>query len=391
VNVVVKGPSGAGKTFLVEKVLGFFPSDAYHFLTAMSERALAYSDEPLEHRFMVLAEAAGMSGEFATYLIRSLLSEGRLRYETVEKTKDGLKPRIIEREGPTGLVVTTTRTRLHAENETRMLSVRVDDTPEHTREILAALADEEAEPPDLADWRALQTWIACGERRVTLPFGMKLAGMIRSSAAVRFRRDFGAVLNLIRSHALLHRATRERDDSGRIVATIEDYAVVRDLVADLISEGAETTVPAIVRETVGVVQRLLDDPTKKDQVTIKAVADELKLDKQPAYRRVRMALDEGYLKNLEDRKGRPARLVLGDPMPDDVEILPNPERLREAIGGCTVVGSPGEVYAPPHPSGDEPPDYASLVEERMAGVEEELEGVTYHSPDCSCEWCAEDI
>jgi hypothetical protein len=30
-----------------------------------------------------------MSGEFQTYLIRSLLSEGRIRYETVMKTSEG--------------------------------------------------------------------------------------------------------------------------------------------------------------------------------------------------------------------------------------------------------------------------------------------------------------
>jgi hypothetical protein len=230
VNVVVKGPSSAGKTYVVEKVCGFFTEEAYHFLTAMSERALAYSEEPLSHRFLVLAEAAGMSGEFQTYLIRSLLSEGRLRYETVEKTSEGLKPKIIEREGPTGLIVTTTRTRLNGENETRMLTVRVDDTAEHTKEILAALADEDAVSPDssLEEWRAFQTWIEGGEKRVTIPYAKKLAKKF-PPVAVRLRRDFGAVLNLIRSHALLHRANRERDERGRIVATVEDYAVVRDL------------------------------------------------------------------------------------------------------------------------------------------------------------------
>ena len=94
----------------------------------MSDRALAYSDEPLRHRHLVIYEAAGMASDFATYLIRSLLSEGRLRYETVEKTKDGLVARVIEREGPTGLIVTTTSLRLHPENETRMLSLTITDT-----------------------------------------------------------------------------------------------------------------------------------------------------------------------------------------------------------------------------------------------------------------------
>ena len=83
-----------------------------------------------------------MSGDFATYLIRSLLSEGRLRYETVEKTEDGLAPKLIEREGPTGLIVTTTSLRLHPENETRMLSLTVTDTREQTAAVFKALANE---------------------------------------------------------------------------------------------------------------------------------------------------------------------------------------------------------------------------------------------------------
>jgi hypothetical protein len=101
VSVAVKGPSSGGKSFVVESTLKFFPPQAFYSLTAMSDRALAYSSEPLRHRHLVIYEAVGMASEFATYLIRSLLSEGRLRYETVEKTKDGLVPRVIEREGPT--------------------------------------------------------------------------------------------------------------------------------------------------------------------------------------------------------------------------------------------------------------------------------------------------
>jgi hypothetical protein len=102
----------------------------YHALSAMSERALAYSEEPLVHRFLVLYEAAGLRSDFTSYLLRSLLSEGRVRYETVEKTPDGLRSRVIEREGPTGLLVTTTAIGLHPENETRLLSITVTDTPD---------------------------------------------------------------------------------------------------------------------------------------------------------------------------------------------------------------------------------------------------------------------
>ena len=149
VSVAVKGPSSAGKSYLVERVLDFFPASAYHALTAMSERALAYSTEPLQHRFLILYEAAGLESEFASYLVRSLLSEGRIRYETVEKTANGLEPRLIERTGPTGLVITTTRVQLHPENETRLFSLTVTDTPEQTRAIFQALAAEDAPAADL--------------------------------------------------------------------------------------------------------------------------------------------------------------------------------------------------------------------------------------------------
>ena len=55
--------------------------------------------------------------------------------------------------------------------------------------------------------------------------------------------------------------------------------------------------------------------------SIATLAQELELDKSAAWCRVRTAMDRGYLKNLEDCRSRPARLVPEDPRPDDIEIL----------------------------------------------------------------------
>jgi hypothetical protein len=218
VSVAMKGPSSGGKSYLTERVLSFFPEEAYYALTAMSEHALAYGDEPLSNRFLVLYEAAGMDSDLTSYFVRSLLSEGRLRYETVEKTSEGMKPRLIEREGPTGLIVTTTAVKLHPENETRLLSVTVSDTQQQTRAVMAALAEGPGEEPNVKAWHALQRWLGCSERRVSIPYARDLAALI-PPVAVRLRRDFGALLNLIRAHAILHQASRERDAEGRIIAT----------------------------------------------------------------------------------------------------------------------------------------------------------------------------
>jgi hypothetical protein len=118
VSLVLKAPSSAGKSYLVKRVLELFPPSAYHAVTAMSERAIAYGREPLSHRILVLYEAAGMQGDWASYLIRSLLSEGVIRYETVDPKTHQV--RLMERAGPTGLIVTTTAIQLHPENETRL-------------------------------------------------------------------------------------------------------------------------------------------------------------------------------------------------------------------------------------------------------------------------------
>jgi hypothetical protein len=335
VSVAVKGVSGGGKSHTVETVLNFFPPSAYWARTAMSDRALAYSDEDFRHRHLVIFEAAGMTSEIASYLIRSLLSEGRIRYELVEKTKDGMKPRLIEKDGPTGLVVTTTATRLHPENETRLLSLMVRDTQAQTKAVMRALAraDRNLDAVDYTRWRALQKWLETGERRVEVPFAEALAELI-PPVAVRLRRDFGLLLALIRAHSLLHRERRERDDQGRIIATLADYAAVRDLVADAFAEGLDATVKPATRETVAAIKGL-----GKDEVSIAEIGKVLKLDKSAASRRVADAVSRGYLVNKEDKKGRPARIVLGDPLPCETEILPALHKL-EALHHCRPLHEP---------------------------------------------------
>ena len=350
VSVAVKGPSSGGKSYLVKQVMSFFPDSAFCRFTAMSEKTLLYTDEPLSHRHIVLSEAAGLSGDFQEYVIRTLLSEGFLEYEFIEKTSEGLRPRRIRKDGPTGFITTTTRDKLHAENETRYLSLTVTDTREQTRRVFRALAEEGVEEPKRERWWALQAWLETAEHRVVIPYAGALAERM-GDVAVRLRRDFSVVLSLIKAHAILHQASRERDGERRVVATIADYARVRQLVSGLVSEGVEATVPKTVRETVEAVESVIDG-WGKDHATNKAVSKELEIDKAAASRRVRAAVGYGYVKNLEDRKGHPARLVLAEDMPEDQEILPSSEDLQEQISGCTVdCVFEGIQHPPPSSSG----------------------------------------
>lgn len=328
VNVAVKGPSSAGKSETVRRVLQFFPASACYALSAMSERALLYGKESLKHRVLMFAEATGATdNDFASYLIRTLLSEGRLRYETVQKDAHGqLTTVLVEREGPTGLLVTTTAITLHAENETRMLSLQVDDSPEQTKAIMRALAQESRDGHagiDLGRWHALQEWLAVAQHHVTVPFAPVLAEAI-PPVATRLRRDFGMLITLIMTHAMLHQASRARDEAGRVVADVDDYRAVRELLVDQFAQQVEATCSEIVRETVDTIRRLTPG---SNSCSVTAVARALHLDTSTASRRVKAALEQGLVQNLEAKDGRPYKLVLGNPLPEDRQVLPPVEAL----------------------------------------------------------------
>jgi hypothetical protein len=351
ISVAVKGPSSAGKSFLVETVLSFFCSSAYYALTAMSERSLAYSQEPLQHRMLVLYEADGMNSEIASYLIRSLLSEGCVRYETVEKTPDGLAARLIERPGPTGLIVTTTRDGLHPENETRLMSITLVDTQAQTRAILHAMAAEDLrDEVDWAPWIALQQWVAASNATVTIPFAQDLAGLI-PPIAVRLRRDFKLLLNLIKAHTVLHQASRERDEHGHVVATLQDYAAIYSLVIQHMAEGVQATVPTSIRETVQAVRSIAGSD---DTASVSEVAAYLKLDTSSASRRCTAAAQRGYLRNEARSRGKTARYVVGDPLPKEQAILPTVDTLsacrgRAHMDECTFADDEAGQGSPPPP------------------------------------------
>ena len=321
----------SGKSYTVQRVLDLFPPDAYYALTAMSDRALAYSTEPLKHRMFVVYEYGGVSGgEWRELLIRCLLSEGHIKYETVEKVGGKQQARLIEREGPTGLIVTTTATALHPENETRLLSLTANDTRDQTQAVLAAIAQRHngrvPMDPDLSEFHALQQWLAeQGPHEVVIPFASRLAELI-PPVAVRLRRDFSGVLALIQAHALLHRAHRAIDAEGRVIAEPQDYGVVRKLVLRVITDSVQLSVSQATRGTVEAVRKLCDEFERA--VNLTQLAAKLDLDKSVVSRRVQVAIDAGYLTNYEERPGRPAKLRPGEPLPKDRVLLPESRELR---------------------------------------------------------------
>jgi hypothetical protein len=85
------------------------------------------------HKAVLIAELEGVNG--ADYGIRTMQSEKKIVWEFVDSSEGGIKKRRNEVDGPAAFIQATTQLRVHAENETRQLSVHLDESPEQTRAI----------------------------------------------------------------------------------------------------------------------------------------------------------------------------------------------------------------------------------------------------------------
>jgi energy-coupling factor transporter ATP-binding protein EcfA2 len=285
VSLVIKGPSGSGKSYALNSAKNFIPEDRYEEFSGMSEKAIVYLDGiDLKHKHLIIGEAAGMADGNGRTLIRQLISEGKLTYATVQSTSEGLKgQKLPEIEGPCGLIMTTTATGLHLEDESRMLSVTITESEENILAALLAQAENQASNDsqvDFSEWHNHFQLITRGNPKVVVPYASLIARKLPLFSD-KIKRVFPQVLSLIRAHALVHRFVREAGPNGEIIAIPEDYAAVYQLVNKAISEGLGASVSKPIAELVKAVETLapredLPFGTPSKEVSITALAEELK-------------------------------------------------------------------------------------------------------------------
>lgn len=235
IHVVVHGESAGGKNNLARRASELLPPRYVLAVSGLSEHALEYRGGRIEGVLLV-DEAEGQGR--AEYGLRVAMSEGRLTRLTVNKSEAGRnEAEELEVEVAASVVTTTTAPALHAENQTRVFDLYVDEGEDVTREVLARRAREAAGTADVASEDVLEVWRAAVEllepADVVIPWAEQLAEGFPTSA-VRARRDFPRVLALVEACALLHQRQRLRDDAGRIVATAADWRLVRPLVQEVL-------------------------------------------------------------------------------------------------------------------------------------------------------------
>lgn len=211
--VTIQSTSAAGKSALMDAVLGFVPKEDRVQVSAMTGQSLYYMGETdLKHRVLALAEEEGASS--AAYALKLLQSEGELTIASTGKDPETgkLETHRYHVEGPVMLMLTTTAIDLDEELLNRCIVLSVDEGREQTEAIHASQRQRRTLAGLLAkaDRDAIRALHQNAERliqpvAVVNPYARHLTFV---ADRTRTRRDHEKYLTLIDAIALLHQHQR---------------------------------------------------------------------------------------------------------------------------------------------------------------------------------------
>jgi hypothetical protein len=337
-RMVVKGDSSTGMSFATECSLKAAAPEALYVRTQTSPLALFYSEEDFRHKTLVFYEAnkLGDDDDPLARVLRTLISEGKLAYEVTVPEKRSSQ--LLEKDGPVAFISTTCKVSLDKEIETRILSLHSDNSDDQTKAVVASILEAAAvgtpTEPELSEWHALDRCLAGGPCDVVVPWAPALASF-ELTGPPRLRRDISNLLALARAHALLHRETREVDDRERVISTLDDYDVVRNLLSDALAVATDKAVRDGTRKLVEAVAALRAEEGAKP-ISMSAASRKAGRSKSTANTDVHDALEKGYLVNRSPSPDR-FNLDIGDPLPEQADLLPKTGDLSQAFARRSAV------------------------------------------------------
>lgn len=261
--VVVQSTSAAGKSALVDAVLGFVPGEDLVRYSAVTGQSLFYmGGGDLAHKVLAVAEEEGASR--ASYALKLLQSDGELSIASTGK--DGNTGRLVTHTysvtGPTAIFLTTTAIDIDEELLNRCLVLTVDESAEQTRaiharqrhkETLAGLVGSREGDGVVKVHQDAQRMLE--PVAVVNPFAEQLTF---ADTSTRTRRDHAKYLSLIRAVTFLHQHQRTRRtvvvDGVEVVyveATAADVQIANRVAHDVLGRSLDELPPQT--------RRLLDD------------------------------------------------------------------------------------------------------------------------------------
>ena len=242
------GHHGSGKSFTMKMCLDLYPEDGFHLITSGSAKSLYYLPEGLKHRALIVAEAFQFQANNAAdsefvYVVRSLLSEGRVSYQVPQKDEDGKFITVEMRlDGPTSFITTTIIDKLEPQLEDRLFTIHPDESMEQTRSIMTMTAKIKDGSFEGVDKMTQDAWKHFHAQLKPTDFVIPYAGQVSNylqrgeSLPIAARRAFKRVLAIIQTVVCAYQFQRSRDDKGRLIAEMSDYWMALQIVREAFRE-----------------------------------------------------------------------------------------------------------------------------------------------------------
>ena len=243
-SMTVKGEASSGKSFACTNVQRLIPEEGYHFITRATQNAFFHLPEDgMQHRIIYINELQG--SESADYSIRTAQSEGDLiLMMPIKDPATGDMETVTKRvKGPVGFLITTTKSHMFDENETRNFSVFSDDSPQLTQAIgditvRKAMGETfKIDEKELNLWKNIQRLLN-PDYKVIIPYAKEVFSSFPDKP-VRIRRDRERFRVLIEVVTLLHQFHRKQEKSKEgtihLISTLADYYVAKTIAESILT------------------------------------------------------------------------------------------------------------------------------------------------------------
>ncbi|MFP1727462.1 CHC2 zinc finger domain-containing protein [Lonsdalea quercina] len=253
--VLIQSSSAAGKSSLMDAVLGLMPEEERIQYSAMTGQSLYYLGETsLQHKILAIAEEEGVRQ--AAYALKLLQSDGELKIASTGKNEQSgeLVTREYKVQGPVMLMLTTTAIDVDEELLNRCLVLTVNESREQTQAIHAMQRHGQTLAGLLqsSEKQYLTRLHQNAQRllrplKVVNPYADRLTFL---SDKTRARRDHMKYLTLIQSIALLHqyqRTVKRVEHRGAVIEYIEvaqsDIALANKLAHEVLGRTLDEMPP----------------------------------------------------------------------------------------------------------------------------------------------------
>jgi len=326
-NAFVKGHSSSGKNWLVTRGFRLMPKSAVVELTSTSDKAWNYSRSDFRHRVLYLQEQNDAAG--AIDPIRNFISEGKLirRVAEFENRKRVAKEHIAY--GPIAAISTTTKNRLKIDDETRHISIWVDESPQQTLQIVQSYTkSKHLNQKELKTWhevhRELEKVVGA---KVIFPEWFDEVPKHLFHASVSVRRYYPAFVEACRTVCLIRsfHGYRKPSEHGHLEVEFADFAITALIFDPVFVEslhlgkgGAEDT------------RRGVEDifAKKERPVGAKDLARALRISMDQAYSKLSYAARVGVIRRANKPEKGNRKLFLPTPRP---RFVPDPEELFKEL------------------------------------------------------------